>query len=121
MASGISWIDVEALKHIARNSPKVKVLEKVYAEGINRLIYQTAPHTKKHNWSYRDHFRIEQRLFPLREGHVTYIIAERFQWRWIEYGWTEWRTKKKFPGKYIMTNALKAYATGPDYGEGIDD
>jgi hypothetical protein len=119
MSSTITFIDVELCKHIARNSPKVKAMGKVYAEGINRLIYQTAPHTTHHPWAYRDNFRIEQRQFPLKEGHVTYIIAERFQWRWIEYGWTEWRTRKKYPGKYIMTNALKAYGYGDTYGVGV--
>lgn len=119
MASGISWIDTDLCKHIARNSPKVKEMERLAAEGIYRIIYATAPHTTDHPWNYRDNFRIEHRHFPLREGHVTYLIAERFQWRWIEYGWTEWRNERKFPGKYVMTNALKAYAFGADYGKGV--
>lgn len=119
MSNGIAWIDIEACKNMARNSPVVLEMELVAAEGIHRTIYQTAPHTSKHKWAYRDNFRIEHRLFPRREGHVTYIIAERFQWRWIEYGWTEWHTRKKYPGKYIMTNALKAYAFGDAYGKGV--
>lgn len=119
MTSDIAWLDVEACKDIAQNSPRVLQMQRSAAEGISELIYQTAPHTTKHAYSYRDNFRIENRLFPRREGHVTYLIAERFQWRWIEYGWTNWRSRVKHPGKYVMTNALKAYATGADYGVGV--
>lgn len=119
MASGIDYIDYEKCKSIGRNSLRLKRMERVYAEGIYNIIYDTAPHTTDHRWAYRDNFRIEQRLFPMTEGHVTYLIAERFQWRWIEYGWTEWRTNKKFPGKYVMTNALRAYGWGDTYGRGV--
>lgn len=117
--ANITYIDVNLCKHIARNSPKVKTMQRIAAEAIFRNIYATAPHTTHHNWAYRDNFRIEERQFPLKEGHVTYIIAERFQWRWIEYGWTNWRTRVKYPGKHIMSNALKAYGYGDTYGEGV--
>jgi hypothetical protein len=116
----IESIDLEKLKDIGRNSPKVLAMELISADGIYRNIYNTAPHAEpSSDYNYRDNFRIENRLFPMTQGHVTYIIAERFQWRWIEYGWTQWRDHTKYPGKYIMTNALRAYAFGPDYGEGV--
>lgn len=108
MAS-ITHLDIEACKNIARNSPVLLDMELRAAEGIEEIIYQTAPRTTPHKYAYRDNFRIENRLFPHREGHITYVIAERFQWRWIEYGWTEWRNEKKFRGKHTMFNALEAY------------
>lgn len=119
MSSNITYLDVEACKHLARNSPRLKVMERIAAEGILRIIYETAPHTTPHAYAYRENFRIEQRLFPLKQGHVTYIIAERFQWRWIEYGWTEWHSNKKFPGRHVMSNALKAYGYADTYGVGV--
>lgn len=106
------YLDTVELEYMGRNSKKVAELGNIYAEGIYRIIYDTAPHTTHHAYAYRDHFRIEQRLFPMTEGYVTYLIAERFQWRWIEYGWTEWHSRKKFPGKYVMSNALRAYGYG---------
>lgn len=115
------WLDVELCKHIARNSPKVKQMERIAAEGIYALIYETAPHAEpSYPLNYRDNFRIEHRHFPTTQGHATYLIAERFQWRWIEYGWTEWRDNIKHPGKYVMSKALRAYGYGDIYGDYSD-
>lgn len=105
----ITSIDFEKCKHIARNSKRLLAMERKAADGIYKNIYATAPHTTPHEYAYRDNFRIEHRLFPYREGYVTYLIAERFQWRWIEYGYTQWQTKKKYRGKHIMRRALETY------------
>lgn len=113
------YLNIPELEYMARNSPVVLAQGVIYAEGIYQIIYNTAPHTIKHPYAYRDHFRIEHIQYPMTEGHVVYLIAERFQWRFIEYGWTEWRDEIKHRGLYVMTNALKAYAYGAAYGKGV--
>lgn len=118
MGSGITSINMPVLEYMAHTSEVVAELGQIYAEGIKRIIYQTAPHTTHHKWAYRDNMRIET-AYSAGTGWITYLVAERFQWRWIEYGWTEWKTKRKFPGKQIMGNALKAYAYGSNYGRGV--
>lgn len=106
MTIRLTSLDEDLIRMIGTNSPVVRDMMTDIGNGIYRTIYETAPRTIKHAYSYRDHFRIWTTRNNGRDGYRTYVIAERFQWRFIEFGWREWRDEKPHTGHYTMTNAL---------------
>ncbi|GAA2665222.1 hypothetical protein [Nonomuraea recticatena] len=108
----LTSLDLDQIHAIAVNSPAVRDEMVSAAHSIYREIYETAPRTYKHAYSYRDHFRIWTTRNSVQDGYRVYLIAERFQWRFIEFGWREWRDEKPHQGLYIMTNALLKHRIG---------
>lgn len=106
MAGRITDLDVNQIKLMAVNSPAVLEMMHHVGHDIYEEIYRTAPRTVKHAYSYRDHFRIWETRKSAKEGYRVYVVAERFQWQFIEFGWNEWRDEKPHDGLFIMTNAL---------------
>jgi hypothetical protein len=112
-------LDLVELHRIAVSSKKTKYLQEIAAQGIYRIIKATAPEARPYGLNYKPNFRITSTHDYDTAGWTTYLIAERFQWKWIEFGWTEWRDNVKHPGLYIMTNALLAYGSDDTYGIGV--
>jgi len=106
MTARLTYLDLKLIRSQGLNSFVVRDWMGVIAQDIYAEIYVTAPRTVRHGYSYRDHFRLWTTRTSLDEGYKTYVIAERFQWRWIEFGWTEWRDEIKHAGQYTMTKAL---------------
>lgn len=103
-------LDLNQIELLALNSPVVRDMMTGIGYEIYGEIYETAPRTYKHGYSYRDHFRIWTTRTDPREGYRVYVIAERFQWRFIEFGWAEWRDNVFHKGLYTMTKALMKQA-----------
>lgn len=106
MPARITSLDMSAINRIGVNSQPVLFEMVDVAREIHAEIYETAPRTTKHAYSYRDHFRIDYTRTSLDEGYKVFVIAERFQWRFIEYGWKEWRDDIEHKGHLTMTKAL---------------
>jgi hypothetical protein len=105
-------LNLELIESLGNNSPIVRDWMTEIGYEIYQEIYETAPRTIKHGYSYRDHFRIWTTRNDLKEGYRVYVIAERFQWQFIEFGWTEWRDNIRHKGLYIMTKALMKQRIG---------
>lgn len=106
MAGRITELDTNQLRLLALNSPIVNTMMVDVGNEIYREIYRTAPKTYKHAYSYRDHFRVFNTRTSKQQGYRVLVIAERFQWQFIEFGWREWRDEKPHDGHNTMTNAL---------------
>lgn len=106
MAGRITVLHTNLIRSLGTNSPVTLEMMHHVGHDIYEEIYRTAPRTYKHAYSYRDHFRIWETRKSAGEGYRVYVVAERFQWRFIEFGWKEWRDEKPRGGLFIMTNAL---------------